>query len=304
MKAQKVITIITVILLVAVIATASFVGIYKKEEYKVNNIVKDYTLGMEFTDSRVINFEANKEENTEELLKVENYKQTESIIRNRLKNLGVDEYSVALDETTGNIQVRIPENKDTDTIIYHLLQSGTFELKDGQTGEVLMDTNTVKNADVMYSQQETQTAIFLQIEFNKDAKQKLAEISNTYKKAEETTTEESKTEETAQEKTLELYLNGLLITEIIPENSIMNDMLYIGIGAGTSSSSLEQYRAAAEEAATILNSGVLPITYTETDNIEESKITGEQIKIGIYVALGIVAVMTIVFNRKFNHFKY
>ena len=35
------------------------------------------------------------------------------IIKNRLKNLGVDEYRVVLDEATGNIQVRIPENEDT-----------------------------------------------------------------------------------------------------------------------------------------------------------------------------------------------
>ena len=295
MKAQKVITIITVILLVAIISTASFVGIYKKEEYRVKNIVKDYTLGMEFTDSRIINFEVNREENAGELLTLENYKQTKSIIKNRLKNLGVDEYKVVLDEATGNIQVRIPENEDTDTIIYYLLQSGTFELKDSETKEVLMDTNTVKSADVMYSDQEIQTAVFLQIEFNKEAKQKLAEISNTYKKVEETTSEENKTEEISAEKTLELYLNGQLVTEINPENSIMNDMLYIGIGAGTDSASIEQYRVVAEEAATILNSGVLPITYTETDNVETSKITSEQIKIGMYVALGLVALMVIAF---------
>ena len=295
MKAQKIITIITVILLVAIIATVSFVGIYKKDEYRVKNVVKDYTLGMQFTDSRLINFEVNKEENAAELLTVENYKQTESIIKNRLKNLGVDEYRVVLDENTGNIGVRIPENKDTNTIIYYLLQSGTFELKDGQTGEVVMDTNTVKNADVMYSQQETQTAIFLQIEFNKEAKQKLAEISNTYKVLEETETEENETNETIEEKTLELYLNGELITEIIPENSIMNDMLYIGIGAGSDSASIEQYRIVAEEAATILNSGVLPITYTETDMVETAKITMQQIKIGTYVALGILEVMIVIF---------
>jgi len=153
-----------------------------------------------------------------------------------------------------------------------------------------MDTNTVKNADVMYSEQETQTAIFLQIEFNKESKQKLAEISNTYKAVEKTTTEEN-----VEEKTLELYLNGALVTEIIPENSIMNDMLYIGIGAGFDSATIEQYRIAAEETATILNSGVLPLTYTETDNVEAAKITTEQIKLGSYVALGILAVMIVIF---------
>ena len=86
MKANKVIPIITVILFVIVISLASFVGIYRKEEYKVSNIVPDYILGMEFTDSRVINFEVDKEQNDGELLTLENYKQTETIIKNRLKN--------------------------------------------------------------------------------------------------------------------------------------------------------------------------------------------------------------------------
>ena len=295
MKTQKIITIVTVILLVTIISLASFVGIYKKEEYRVSNIVKDYTLGMQLTDSRLINFEVNKEENPEELLTLDNYKQTESIMKNRLKNLGVDEYRVVLDEATGNIQVRIPENENTNTIIYYLLQSGTFELKDSETQEVLMDTSTVKKTEVMYSQQETQTAIFLQIEFNKESKQKLAEISNTYKAVEETTTEESEAEEEVEEKILEMYLNGELITEVVPENSILDDMLYIGVGEGTDSASLEQYITVAEETATILNSGVLPITYTETDVVQASSITNEQVKIGMYVASGFIAIMIVIF---------
>ena len=60
MKSQRVITIITVILLVGIISIASFVGIYKKDGYKVVNIVPDYILGMEFTDSRVINLEVDR----------------------------------------------------------------------------------------------------------------------------------------------------------------------------------------------------------------------------------------------------
>jgi len=296
-KTQKVITIITVILLVAIMATASFVGIYKKEEYRVKNVLKDYTLGMEFTNSRVINFEVNKEENSEELLKVENYKQTETIIKNRLKNLRVDEYKVVLDETTGNIRVRIPENEDTNTVIYYLLQSGTFELKDGETKEIQLDTNSIKDVDVVYSQGERETGeietdIFLQIKFNKGVEQKLTEISNAYKSVEKTETEEN---EEAKEKTLELYLNGEFIERIIPEDLIINDMLYIGIWSGSDRASIEQYRVVAEEAATVLNSGVLPITYTETDVVQASSITNEQIKIGMYVALGFLAVMIIIF---------
>ena len=295
MKTQKVVTIITIILLVAIISLASVLGIYKKDEYMVTNIVPDYILGMEFTDSRVINFEVNKEENTEETLTIENYKKTKSIIKNRLKNLGVDQYTVVLDENTGNIQVRIPENDDTDIMIYYLLQSGTFELKDSETEEVLMDTNAVKKAEVVYSQGDTQTAVFLQIRFNKEVKQKLEEIINIYAISEDVVDEENETEEEIETKSLELYLNGEVITEVNPEESIMNEMLYIQIGAGSDTATLEQYKLIANETVAVLNSGVLPITYTETDYIQNANITTRSINICIYVGLGILLFMIIIF---------
>ena len=56
MKAQKIITLITVILLVVIISFASFVGIYKKKDYKVVNVVPKYTLGMQFNNSRKVTF--------------------------------------------------------------------------------------------------------------------------------------------------------------------------------------------------------------------------------------------------------
>lgn len=293
MKTQK---IITVILLVAIITLASFVGIYIKEEYRVSNIVKDYTLGMEFKDSRVINFEVNKEENAGELLTVENYKQTESIIKNRLKNLGVDQYKIELDEGNGNIHVRIPENKDTDTIIYYLLQSGTFELKDSKTEETLIDTNSVDKVDVVYSQGETSTGIYLQIKFNKEGQQKLEEISKIYVSiTNESTNDDSKTEENTEAKKVKLYINGEAVTETYFGDTITDGTLNIIVGEASDPATLEQYRVVAEETSTILNSGVLPIIYTETDNVEATTIKTEHIKIGIYVALGILAVMIVIF---------
>lgn len=296
MKTQKVITIITIILLVAIISLASFLGIYKKDEYKVTNIVPEYILGMEFTDSRVINFEVNKEENAEETLTAQNYKETKSIIKNRLKNLGVDQYRVVLDEATGSIQVRIPENEDTDMIIYYLLQSGTFELKDSETEEVLLDTTSVKKANVVYSQGETETGIYLQIKFNSEGKQKLEEISKIYVETIiQATNEESETEETAETKNVEIFLNGETVTETYFGQTLTDGILNVPIGSGTDSETLEQYDEIANEAAAILNSGILPITYTETDYTEIANISEQQINIATYVALGLVALMIVLF---------
>ena len=47
-------TIITIILLVAIITIASIFGVYKLKDYKVRSIIPEYLLGMEFAESRVI----------------------------------------------------------------------------------------------------------------------------------------------------------------------------------------------------------------------------------------------------------
>ena len=327
MKAKKVITIITVILLVAIISIASFGGIYKKKDYKVVNVVPDYILGMEFTDSRVINLEVDKsseiiiydkdgnkvtekkdgveyttengyttvenKKNSDEVLTVDNYKKTKTILKKRLKGLGVDQYRVTLDETTGNIQIRIPENDNTDIVIYNLLQSGTLQLKDSETEEVLIDTNSVKKAKLVYSQGETQTGVYLQVKLNKEGTQKLEEISKIYVgTSSESSNEEEKTEET---KNVAVYLNEVAVTETYFGQPITDGTLNIIIGQASDSATLEQYIEVGEEAETILNSGVLPISYTETDSVEASRITSQQIQIGVYVMIGIVVLMTIIF---------
>ncbi len=300
MKAQKIISTITIILLVLIITAISFLGIYKKEEYKVSNLVPDYLLGMEFTESRVVSLEIDKETNSEEILTVDNYKKAKSIIKYRLKKLGVDQYKISLDEATGNLQIRIPENDNTDEVIYYLLQSGTFELKDSSTEEVLMDTSSVKDVDVMYSQGDTQTAVFLQIKFNKEGKQKLEELSKTYVEVaeEETTEDATETEDTIdteETKSIDLYLNGEAITEFDFSQSVMNGMLYIGLGSGSDTETINQYVELARKNIAILNSGVLPITYTETDYTEIANINKQYIEIAIYVALVFLALMIIVF---------
>lgn len=299
MKIQKVIIIITVILLLVIIGLASFVGIYKKDEYKVSNIVPNYKLGMEFTNSRVINFEVNKEENSEEILTVENFKQSKSIIKNRLKKLGVDQYRVTLDETNGNIQVIIPENDDTELVIYNLLQSGTFELKDSETGEILIDTKSVVKSDVVYSQGETETTVYLQIKLNKEGKQKLEEISKVYvQTTTQTTNEEGETEDSTETKKVEILINGQVVAETYFGDLITDGTLNIVVGSGGDSVTVEQYATSAQEAVAILNSGILPITYTETNYIQTANITEKQKEIAIYIVLAVIALMAILFIIK------
>ena len=330
MKTQKVITIITIILLIAIITIASVFGIYKLKEYKVVQVIPEYLLGMEFTDSRVVNLEVDKsvetiiydkegnvvsekkdgveyteengyatvesKANKDEALTKDNYNLSKKMIKNRLKKLGADQYIVTLDETNGNLQIRIPENNNTDTVIGKVLQSGTFELRDSETEEVLIDTSKVEKSNVVYGQTETETSVYLQIKLDKEGKQKLEEISKTYiSTTTEKTNEEGKTEETTETKNVTVLLNGETITETYFGDAITDGTLNIPVGTSNDSQTLQQYITEAEDAAVILNSGILPIAYTETDYIEASSITAEQIKIGMYIVLGIVALMVVLF---------
>ena len=51
MKALKV---LTIGLLIVVITIASLIGIYKKDEYRVRNLIPDYKKGMNFSTQRLI----------------------------------------------------------------------------------------------------------------------------------------------------------------------------------------------------------------------------------------------------------
>ena len=338
MKGYKTIKIITIILLVIIIAVASFGGIYKQKEYKVVNVIPEYLLGMEFNDSRVINLEVdktaettiydkdgnevvNQEEginyteengytvvenkvNKDETLTQDNYNLSKKILKNRLKKLGVDQYRVVLDETNGNLQIRIPENNNTDMVIYNLLQSGTFELKDSETEETLIDTRSVEKTEVVYGQTELggETGVYLQIKLNEEGRQKLEEVSKIYvETTTQETNEEGETEDKTQRRTVTILLNGnqhlingMPYTPVFSEPNAVG-ILNIPIGTSNDSATLQKYTTEATETKAILDSGVLPITYTEADYIEASSITAEQIKIGIYIALGVIVLMSILF---------
>lgn len=330
MKANKIIKIFTIILLIAIISVASLLGIYKLKGYKVVNVIPEYLLGMEFTDSRVISLEVDNETetviydsegneiteqeegieyteengytvtenkaNSDDLLTSQNYKKAKSILKKRLKKLGADQYKVTLDETNGNIQIRIPENKNTDTITSNLLQSGTFELKDSETEEVLIDTSKVKTSSVVYGQTETETSVYLQIKLNKEGKQKLKEISEIYvQNTIETTNEEGETEETTETKKVSLYLNEEEVLETYFGETIEDGTLNVAVGSGTDSETIQQYINTANAASVILNSGILPITYTKTENVETANITEQQKNIAMYVTIAVIVLMIVYF---------
>lgn len=337
MKANKIIKIVTIVVLITIITMASILGVFKLKGYKVVDIIQKYKLGMEFTSSRVIDLavdttvettiydsEGNEvfdisqeieyteengykkvenEANPKEILTIENYKNAKSILKNRLKNLGVDQYKIALDETNGNLKIRIPENDETDNVLFNLLLPGTIEIKDTETEEVLIGAERFKKADILYSypqsEAETQTTVFLQIKFDQEGTKKLEEISKIYvKKITEKTNENGETEQIDESKTVGIYYCGMPMGEVTLEGIVSNKVLYIGIGAGTDPQTLQEYEKNAKQMVAVLNSGILPINYLETSYTEMANITKQQKDIAMYIAISIIVLMIVVFVIK------
>ncbi len=217
MKSNKVLKLITKILIIVLVSLVSFIGVYVKVQNRMENKVKDYQLGMDLKGSRVFSIKVNKgketiikdkdgniveeatdeeiskngytkEEkviNAEEVLNLENYKKTKEIIEKRLNKLNVQDYNIRLNEENGTIYLEIPENQDTDHTVSNISEAGKFQIIDKDTKEVLMDNSMIKSANILQNADTNGTIIYLNIKFNKEGTEKLKEISKTYVKIED-----------------------------------------------------------------------------------------------------------------------
>lgn len=293
MKAQKVITIITIILLVVIITLASFLGIYKKEEYRVSNKVPDYILGMEFTNSRIVNFQVS-DENNNEVLTPDNYNLSKNILKNRLNALRAEQYNIREDASTGNIQVQMTENDDTQTIISNLAQRGAFELKDNETNEVLLSNSDIDDSKVVYGQTETGNTVYLQIKFNKEGAKKLQEISQKYvSTTTQVANEEGKLEDTTETKEVAIVFDGETYRTTYFGDTITDGTLNVAMGTGSDAATLNQYAKVANQMAIVLNSGMLPIIYNASGYQISSSIEKADFNILMYIAIAVLLIMTV-----------
>ena len=82
--------------------------------------------------------------NSDDAKITENYRKSKEIIEKRLKKLGVDDYSISMNEETGKIFLKISENDETDHVVSNLLQVGKFEIRDSENQEQVY----IKNSDL------------------------------------------------------------------------------------------------------------------------------------------------------------
>lgn len=331
-KTMKTVKILTITFLVILISMISFVGIYQKNKNRMENKVKDYSYSMSLNGARTIKLKVNTEStndvpnNSEEALTSENYEKSKEIIEKRLKELSVEEYTTSVNETTGEITIEIPEeNSKTDTIIGNLNTVGKFEIIDSETNEVLLDNSNIKSSKVLYNTTSSGTSIYLQIEFNKDGKSKLKEISETYvsvnnttdnNTTENTTSEENSTNEatnttsessedtTKTEKKVTMKIDDEEIMSTSFDEAITTGKIQLSVGSATTdSTTLQNYAQQAQSIATVLDTGKLPIKYDLEKNqyILPEITTQDLIKAEIVIAvIAVVGIIVLIIKHKMN----
>lgn len=294
----------------------------------------EVTDASDLTDEELAEKGYTKEEvkvNTDEKMNNENYQKSKEILEKRLQQLNAGQYTVNVNEENGQITINIPENNQTDNIINQLIPSGKFEIIDSETKEVLMNNDDLKEAKVMYGQNSSQsgTNVYLTIQFDKEGTKKFEEITNTYKTIEEsedetetnTTSEESNTtseenttntettenteNEEEKQKEITLQMDGEDIMTTSFDEVIKTGEMSLVVGSASSDEEqINAYAQNAQNIASILNNGEMPVKYEGVSQYILSDITREDlniIKIAI-IAVTAIALLILVIKHRTNGF--
>lgn len=361
MKKIKMLTIILAIVLVTLIAV---LGIYIPKQNRMENILKDYTYGMDLKGAREIIIKPDttnktiikdsdgkevedasnlsdeeiaqkgyiKEEvatNSSDVLTEENYKESKEIIEKRFKKLKIENYEIRLDTSSGYMVIRIPENDDTDNIVSNLATAGKFEIADSETKEVLMNNDDIKKSTVMYGSDNSSatssgTMVYLDIEFNKQGAKKLEDISGKYTNTtsnntntENTSNEANSTNETentdnttntttdsnaSTEKKITMKVDDQTVMTTSFDEPLRTGRLQLSIGAAsTDSDTIQEHIKQAQNMATILDTGDMPITYTvDVNTFVNSDISNFDGNIVLYVMICVLAVAFVILLIKYK----
>ena len=361
---MKKIKLIAKILTIIIICLVGFVGIYLpwKQPIEMNNLVKEYNLSKDLkgyreiilkvsdankvldADKKVIgdtdsyNDDTIKEQkysksdekvNSSEVLNEQNYEKSKSIIEKRLSKFGVQDYNLSMDKQSGTIYIQIPEDTNTDRVVNNITQTGSVELKDSKDDtKVYLKSENLKEAKVLYNQETTGTAVYMSLQFNKEGKEILKNISeNEYKtlpekdtdKSEDANneenkeadnTDESKKEDSAEsssseenkeeQKQVTLYISGSAVTTTSFDEPVETGNIDLRTAQPTTDSdALQNSITSAQTISALLNNGVLPIKYNVKENqYVKTDIKAETVKKVIIAVAVIVAILLVYMIKK------
>lgn len=360
MKYKK-LKLVTKILAIIIICLISFCGIYVQKFNKMENIVKDYEKSKDLTGYREITFEVStgykvydsdgeyigttdnytdsviedygytkseEKVNSDEILTEENFEKSQKVIEKRLTQYGIKDYSISVDKQSGKIYLQLPETDDTDTIISNIKESGEFKIADSSDGTEYLNNDNLKSAKVMYSQSESGTTVFIELQLDKNGTEILKDITtNKYATLPEEDENDSVEEEVTDEDTSEnditdteseddtissdedsdeengeekeevqnkvsLLISGSKILSQSFDEPLKDGKIDLAMSSETTSEEkLQQYFESATKVAVILDNGALPISYT----LEENKYVATEISDNMInqVIIGVLIVFAI-----------
>lgn len=311
----KTIKILTIVLSIILISMIGFFGIYKQNKNQMSNTIKDYSYSMNLEGARTIKLKI-KDDTSDEEKTEDNFNKSKKVLEGRLKALGVEEYNISLNTKTGEIIIEIPENTKTDTLVSNLSTVGKFEIIDNETEEVLLNNSNLKSANVLYNTTTSGTSVYLEIAFNKDGKSKLEDISKTYATSEESnttssdenntesdenTTENTETEDStnkSKQKQIKMKIDDDEIMTTSFDEPITTGKIQLSIGSATTDTdTLQNYISQAQNIATVLNNGNLPVEYDIEKNqyilsdISKQDLGLIVIAVLIVVVIGLIALI-------------
>jgi len=308
---MKKIKLTTLILIIILISLISFGGLYLKTDYKFQNVLPEYKLGRNLSESRIIEIipsqEVNKvikdaegnivaeagentvtEEvpvNSQELLNKENFVKTKEIVIKRLEQMGVTDYNISLNEENGKIILKLENSETTDVMSTFSSQKGKFEIIDEETDEVLINGNDIKLVEPVYGSDEKGTVIYLNIiKLNKSGEEKLEKIK-----------QELNGEENSTNKNVVLKVDGETISTSEMKSTMASENIKLKVGeSSTNNETLQRYLSNASYMAMLINIGEMPITYkTESDQYISSNIQVKDIM--PYAIYSLVAITISIF---------
>ena len=325
-KTLKLLGKISTIVIILLLSLISFVGIYVKDKNTMKNVIPEYKLGTDLygarnilikvddstttkkydSDGNLVKDSSDGDENNENITKVEekvnpdelrtadNYEAVKNIIEARLKYMKVEDYLLRFDESTGDISLEVSENSSTDYIAQYTITKGEFKIVDNDTSEVLLTNADLKEAKVQYSTSTSGTTVYLTIEFNQDAVEKLRDISKTYVSS-------TDTDGNTTTKKIKMTLDDSTIITTYFQEEISTGIIQLSMGTSTSTSEIQTNIQSASNMAVLLNTDPMPLTYTmETNRFVYSDITTETLR-AVIIGLSIIAlIMAICMMIKFK----
>lgn len=316
---------ILIVLVIILVSLLSFTGIYVKDKNTYKNFIPDYKFGVdlygyrnivvkvddstetknydeegnlikETTDENKSKIAKTIEEpvNSEESLTIDNYQAVEDTIIKRLNYLKVEGYQIKCDENTGRIYIEVPEDDNTDYIAQYCVTKGEFKILDNDTDEVLLSNADLKETKIQYSATSSGTTVFLTIEFNKDAVEKLKNISNTYVSSKDADGNDTT-------KKIKMTIDDETVVSTYFEEEIDNGIIQLSIGTSSDSSTLQTYFRQASNIAVLLNTNPMPLTYEiEINRFVHSDITMQTIKMIAIISAIVFALMLVYMIIKYK----